>query len=117
MIYYQALGEALAMARRTGLDAERLMDMIADSSGGSEHDEGSAARSVAKTAERRGNAGHVRHRGLHQGLGTRCRPKGKARKLSLPLVQMTLACMEESASSGPGRPRKPRCIRSIGPRR
>src|SRR5437868_6031917 len=34
MIYYQALGEALAMARPLGLEPERLMDMIADSSGG-----------------------------------------------------------------------------------
>ena len=28
--------------------------------------------------------------------------EGKARGLSLPLVQMTLACMEESASKGLG---------------
>src|SRR3954468_20666023 len=34
MIYYQALGEALAMARPIGLEPERLLDMIAESSGG-----------------------------------------------------------------------------------
>jgi 3-hydroxyisobutyrate dehydrogenase len=34
MIYYQALGEALAMARPMGLEPERLLDMLADSSGG-----------------------------------------------------------------------------------
>src|SRR6266550_2049011 len=33
MIYYQALGEALAMARPMGLPPERLMDIIADTSG------------------------------------------------------------------------------------
>src|SRR5947209_12731737 len=34
MIYYQALGEALAMARPLGLEPERLMDILADTSGG-----------------------------------------------------------------------------------
>ena len=33
MIYYQALGEALAMARPIGLEPERLMDIICDTSG------------------------------------------------------------------------------------
>src|SRR6476659_6416773 len=34
MIYYQALGEALAMARPLGLDPERMIDILADTSGG-----------------------------------------------------------------------------------
>src|SRR5205809_227526 len=33
MIYYQALGEALSMARAMNLDPERLMDILADTSG------------------------------------------------------------------------------------
>src|SRR5207302_8645216 len=33
MIYYQALGEALSMARPMGLPPERLMDILADTSG------------------------------------------------------------------------------------
>ena len=33
MIYYQALGEALSMARAMQLDPERLMDIMADTSG------------------------------------------------------------------------------------
>src|SRR5436190_20374004 len=34
MIYWQALGEALAMARSVALDPERLMDLLSDTSGG-----------------------------------------------------------------------------------
>src|SRR5262245_14244274 len=34
MIYWQALGEALALCRPLGLDADRMMDLFADTSGG-----------------------------------------------------------------------------------
>ncbi len=34
MIYYQALGEALAMARPLGIEPERMMDILSDTSGG-----------------------------------------------------------------------------------
>ena len=66
MIYYQALGEALAMARPIGLEPERLMDMIADTSGGPTMMK-TRAPTVAKMMQRRGHAGDVRSRRLHQG--------------------------------------------------
>src|SRR5262249_62309184 len=34
MIYWQALGEALALCRPLGLDPARIMDLLADTSGG-----------------------------------------------------------------------------------
>src|SRR5947209_110466 len=34
MIYWQALGEALALCRPLGLDPERIMDLLSDTSGG-----------------------------------------------------------------------------------
>src|SRR5436309_5800416 len=35
LVYWQALGEALALSRSVGLDPARLMDLFADTSGGS----------------------------------------------------------------------------------
>ncbi len=101
MIYYQALGEALSMARSIGLPPDRLMDIIGDTSG---------APNMLKTR------GPVVAR-LLKGEDTgpvmfdvdgcikdlqAMQAEGKARGLSLPLVQMTAACMEESASQGIG---------------
>ena len=56
MIYYQALGEALSMARPIGLEPERLMDIIADTSGAPDDDEGARAdgrQNAAKARTRR----------------------------------------------------------------
>src|SRR5436190_11737887 len=100
MIYYQALGEALSMARAMNLDPERLLDMIADSSGGP-----TMMKTRAPTVARmmKGEdipvtfdlAGCIKDQQSMQA-------EGKARGITLPLVQMTLACMEESASKGLG---------------
>ena len=98
MIYYQALGEALAIARPIGLAPERLLDMIADSSGGP-----SMMKTRAPTVARmlRGEDTPVSFdlAGCIKDLQS-MQAEGKARGLTLPLVQMTLACMEESASQG-----------------
>ena len=66
MIYYQALGEALAMARPIGLAPERLLDMIADFLRRAQHDEDARADRRQNDAGR-GHAGDVRSCGLRQG--------------------------------------------------
>jgi 3-hydroxyisobutyrate dehydrogenase len=100
MIYYQALGEALAMARPIGLPPERLMDIICDTSGAPTM---MKARGpvVAKMLQGEDPAVTFDLAGCVKDLQS-MQQEGKARGLTLPLVQMTLACMEESLSKGLG---------------
>jgi 3-hydroxyisobutyrate dehydrogenase len=98
MIYYQALGEALAMARPLGLEPERLMDMIADSSGGPTMMK-TRGPTVARMMKGEDTAVTFDIAGCVKDLQS-MQAEGRARGISLPLVQLTLACMEESASKG-----------------
>ena len=100
MIYYQALGEALAMARSIGLEPERLMDIISDTSGAPTMMK-MRAPTVAKMMHGEDPPVTFDLAGCIKDLQS-MQAEGKARGLSLPLVQMTLACMEESASKGLG---------------
>jgi 3-hydroxyisobutyrate dehydrogenase len=100
MIYYQALGEAMAMARPLGLEPERLLDMIADSSGGPTMMK-TRAPTVAKMMKGEDTPVTFDLAGCIKDLQS-MQAEGKARGITLPLVQMTLACMEESASKGLG---------------
>jgi len=74
MIYWQALGEALALCRDLKLDPARLMDLISDTSGGANilKVRGAAIAAKMKVAE------------------------GKSRGIELPLVEKTIACYEEA---------------------
>jgi 3-hydroxyisobutyrate dehydrogenase len=100
MIYYQALGEALAMARPMGLPPERLMDIICDTSGAPTM---MKARGpvVAKMLQGEDPPVTFDLAGCVKDLQS-MQQEGKTRGISLPLVQMTLACMEESLSKGLG---------------
>jgi 3-hydroxyisobutyrate dehydrogenase len=100
MIYYQALGEALAMARPMGLAPDRLMDIICDTSGAPTM---MKARGpvVAKMLDGEDPPVTFDLAGCVKDLQS-MQAEGKARGITLPLVQMTLACMEESLSKGLG---------------
>jgi 3-hydroxyisobutyrate dehydrogenase len=100
MIYYQALGEALAMARPIGLEPERLMDIICDTSGAPTMMK-ARGPTVAKMLKGEDTAVTFDLDGCVKDLQS-MQAEARARGLSLPLVQMTLACMEESASTGLG---------------
>ncbi len=100
MIYYQALGEALSMARGMGLEPERLMDIISDTSGAPTMMK-MRAPVVAKMLKGEDPPVTFDLSGCVKDLQA-MQAEGKARGLSLPLVQLTLACMEESVSKGLG---------------
>ena len=100
MIYYQALGEALAMARPLGLDPERMMDILADTSGGPNVLK-TRGPVIAKMLKGEETPVSFPLEGCIKDLQS-MQEEGRARGLTLPLVQMTLACMEESASRGLG---------------
>jgi 3-hydroxyisobutyrate dehydrogenase len=95
MIYWQALGEALALCRPLGLDPARIMDLLSDTSGGPNvlKVRGPAIASMLKG----GDSGPVTFdvdsavKDLRTMLA-----EGRARGLELPLVEKTLACYEET---------------------
>src|SRR5262245_11036836 len=100
MIYYQALGEALAMARPLGLEPERMMDILADTSGGPNVLK-TRGPAIAKMLKGEDAPVTFPLEGCIKDLQS-MQAEGKARGLTLPLTQMTLACMEESAAKGLG---------------
>jgi 3-hydroxyisobutyrate dehydrogenase len=95
MIYWQALGEALALCRPLGLDPARIMDLLSDTSGGPNvlKVRGSGVASMLEG----GDGGPVTFdvdsgvKDLRTMLA-----EGNARGLALPLVEQTLACYEET---------------------
>jgi 3-hydroxyisobutyrate dehydrogenase len=101
MIYWQALGETLALCRDVSIDPARLMDLFADTSGGP---------NVLKV---RGGAIADMLKGGSGGTATfdidSCRKdlrvmlaEGRARGIAMPLVEHTLACFDEASRAGWG---------------
>jgi 3-hydroxyisobutyrate dehydrogenase len=101
LVYWQALGEALALCRPLGIDPARLVDLLADTSGGP---------NVLKV---RGPAIARMLRGEDAGpvtfsLDTSAKDlrtmlaEGAARGIDMPVVKETLACYEEASRNGLG---------------
>ncbi len=95
MIYWQALGEALALCRPLGLDPARVMDLLSDTSGGPNvlKVRGPAVADMLKGAP----AGPVTFDidSAIKDLRTMA-AVGHGRGVALPLVERTLACYEEA---------------------
>jgi 3-hydroxyisobutyrate dehydrogenase len=95
MIYWQALGEALALCRPLGLDPARIMDLLSDTSGGPNVLK--VRGPVVANQLKGGDGGPVTFdidsavKDLHTMLA-----QGKAQGIELPLVEKTLACYEET---------------------
>jgi 3-hydroxyisobutyrate dehydrogenase len=95
MVYWQALGEALALARSLPVDPARLMDLLGETSGGPNvlKVRGAGVASMLKG----GDGGPVTFNvdgGIKdmQSMLT----EAKTRGIDLPLVERTLACYEET---------------------
>jgi len=101
LVYWQALGETLALSRSAGLDPSRLMDLFADTSGGTNviKMRGPAVATMLKGGDP-GPVGFPIDGGLKD-LRTML-AEGKARGLELPLVERTLACFERASRDGWG---------------
>jgi 3-hydroxyisobutyrate dehydrogenase len=101
MIYWQALGEALALCRPLGLDPDRVMELLSDTSGGPNvlKVRGATVAKQLKGAD----AGAVTF-DLDSGLKDlrAMLAEGRSRGLELPLVERTIACYEEASRSGLG---------------
>jgi 3-hydroxyisobutyrate dehydrogenase len=101
MIYWQALGEALALCRPLGLDPDRMIDLFADTSGGANV---LKVRGVALAATLKGeDPGPVTFslengiKDLHLMLA-----EGNSLGIETPLTERTLACFEEARRHGLG---------------
>jgi 3-hydroxyisobutyrate dehydrogenase len=101
LVYWQALGEALALCRPLGIDPDRLMDLLADTSGGPNvlKVRGAAIARMLKGED----AGPVTF-----SLDTSAKDlrtmlaEAAARGIDMPVVTETLACYEEASRSGLG---------------
>jgi 3-hydroxyisobutyrate dehydrogenase len=101
MVYWQALGEALALCRPLGLDPGRLIDLMSDTSGGPNvlKVRGPALVKMLN-GEDPGPAGFTLDNGIKD-LRTML-AEGARRSVELPLVVGTLACFEEASRHGLG---------------
>lgn len=101
MIYWQALGEALALSRRLGLDPARMMDLYADTSGAANVLK-VRGPSIAKMLADDGSvpAAFDLNSALKD-LRTMLAEE-KAQGIELPLVERTIACFEEASEAGWG---------------
>jgi 3-hydroxyisobutyrate dehydrogenase len=95
MIYWQALGEALALCRPLGLDPAQIMDLLADTSGGPNVLKVRGA--VVAQMLKGGDSGPVTFDvdSAVKDLRTMV-AEGKARGVALPVTETTLACYEET---------------------
>jgi 3-hydroxyisobutyrate dehydrogenase len=101
MVYWQALGEALALCRPLGLDPGRVIDLMSDTSGGPNalKVRGPALVKMLK-GEDPGPPGFTLDNGIKDlrtmlAEGARC-------GIELPLVADTLVCFEEASGHGLG---------------
>ncbi|MDO8533512.1 MAG: NAD(P)-dependent oxidoreductase [Xanthobacteraceae bacterium] len=101
MVYWQALGEALALCRPLDIDPVRLMDLFADTSGGANvlKVRGPAIATMLKGGDP-GPAGFNIDGGLKDIRAMLA--EGKVLGVELPLTERTLACFEEASRQGLG---------------
>ena len=101
MIYWQALGEALAISRHLNIEPARMMDIIADTSGASTAVKNRAPNIAAWLGG--GDFGAVTFNldDARKDIRTMI-AEGKARGVDLPLIERTLACFDEASAAGYG---------------
>lgn len=101
MIYWQALGEALAISRHLNIEPSRLMDIIADTSGASTAVKNRGQNIAAWLGG--GDFGAVTFNldDARKDIRTMI-AEGKAQGVDLPLIEKTLACFDEASAAGFG---------------
>ena len=95
MVYWQALGEALALARSLAIDPDRLMDLLGDTSGAANV---LKVRAPGIAAMLKGGAGGPVTFDVDGGIKDMqsMLAEAKSRGIELPLVERTLACYQET---------------------
>lgn len=95
MVYWQALGEALALTRSLTIDPERLMDLLSDTSGAANV---LKVRAPGIAGMLKGGAGGPVTFDVDGGIKDMqsMLAEAKSRGIELPLVERTLACYQET---------------------
>jgi 3-hydroxyisobutyrate dehydrogenase len=95
MVYWQALGEALALARSLAIDPDRLMDLLSETSGAANV---LKVRAPGIAAMLKGGAGSPVTFNVDGGIKDMqsMLAEAKSRGIELPLVERTLACYQET---------------------
>lgn len=101
MIYWQALGEALAISRHLNIEPARMMDIIADTSGAPTAVKNRGPNIAAWLSG--GDFGAVTFNldDARKDIRTMI-AEGHARDVDLPLIEKTLACFDEASQAGFG---------------
>jgi 3-hydroxyisobutyrate dehydrogenase len=101
MVYWQALGEALAMVQPLNIDPERLIDLFGDSSGGAN---ALKVRGAAIAAMLKGGDYPPATFDINGGIKDMqaMLEQGRARGIEFPLVERALACYQEARQTRGG---------------
>jgi 3-hydroxyisobutyrate dehydrogenase len=99
MVYWQTLGEALSLAQPLGLDPKRLIDILADSSGGPNMLKVRGGMIAQALAGEEGGAVTVDVATLRKDVAAMLE-EGRAHGRQLPLTAATLASFERAAERG-----------------
>ena len=101
MVYWQSFGEALAMCRELGVDPNRLMDLFADTSGGTNVLKVRGGAIAAMLMDEDPGAVTFDIDSGRKDLRAMI-DEGKARGIELPLVEQTLRCFDQASRDGWG---------------
>lgn len=101
MIYWQALGEALAVSRHLGFDHARMMDLLADTSGGTNALKNRGPALARMLGGDLSGAVTFNLDDARKDLRTML-AEAKSRGVELPLIERTLACFDEASKAGWG---------------
>ncbi|MFW5832506.1 MAG: NAD(P)-dependent oxidoreductase [Pseudomonadota bacterium] len=99
-VYWQALGESLALCREVGLSGETLVSLLADSSAGPNVLKNRAAL-VAKAIDGERVPGTFDVDGMRKDLRTMIE-EAQAKGTTLPVAEATLAAYDQGAAAGLG---------------
>lgn len=101
MIYWQALGEALAVSRHLKIEPARMMDILADTSGASTAVKNRGPNIASWLAGGEFGAVTFNLDDARKDIRTMV-AQGKAMGVDLPLIEKTLACFDEASAAGFG---------------
>jgi 3-hydroxyisobutyrate dehydrogenase len=101
MIYWQALGEALAISRHLKIEPSRMLDILADTSGAPTAVKNRGSNIATWLAGGAFGAVTFNLDDARKDIRTMI-AEGRARGVDLPLIERTLACFDEASAAGYG---------------
>lgn len=100
-LYWQALGEALAVSRHLGFDHARMMDLLADTSGGNNAIRNRGPALARMLGGDLSGAVSFNLDDARKDLRTML-AEAQSRGVELPLIECALACFDEASKAGWG---------------